>query len=99
MYTKIMAFALSSWYMGSKHYIHREFGLSENSSSTTRNMNFALLFHVESDARKWAKKHEVVTFTPEFIPMQMKELPSYEDKLYYQRLRDLKVTVKDDLPF
>lgn len=95
-----MAFSLISYYAGEKHFIHKQFGQSDSSPNVTKNMNFALLFAVESDARRFKKKNNLIEFEPEFIPIAIKVEPKSTRKIYYTRLRDLKgkETVEDSLP-
>jgi len=96
---KNMAFALSTLDNGEKFYIHKEYGRSDNSPSVSRNMNFALLFLVESDAKRFKKRNSLLEFNTEFVPLQVivDERKSYQ-KIYYTRLKDKRNALEEDLP-
>jgi hypothetical protein len=96
-----MAFALCLDYAGNRHYIHKHYGTKLDSTKTTINMNYALLFAVESDATRWRRKNNLpIEYQPIFIPINIKEKPKSTEKIYYKRLKDLRgsESVNDVIP-
>jgi hypothetical protein len=86
-----VAFALCLDYKGEKHYIHKNYGIGTQSAKTTINMNYAMLFAVESDARRWRQKKQLpMEYEIVFIPIPIKEKPRSVEKRYYTTLRDIK---------
>lgn len=94
-----MAFALFVDFEGRRYFIHKDYGQSDTSPNTTVNQNFALLFAVESDCRKWKKKNNIPKeYEPLFIAINLPlEERSYR-KIYYKRLRDQRNKLEEDLP-
>lgn len=98
-FIKRLAFVLYVDFEGRRYYIHKDYGLSDNSPNTTINQNFALLFALESDARRWALKKDIPDeYEPLFVPVSIPVEPKSYEKIYYKRVRDLRGKLEEDLP-
>lgn len=97
-----MAFALRLLYLEERHYIHRLYSTKAKSGEiipkTTSNMNFALLFESEAQAKHWREKKGIPgEFEVVFIPVAIQESPKSEKKKYYNVLKSGR-SLEDSIP-